>query len=63
MANEQYERIKVFTKYENGRTVCMCVRDRKKCNGDCTKETVYRDRYAGWQSCFRQDKYGKGGEQ
>ncbi len=54
------ERIKVFAKIENGRTVCICKSDRKCCGRqDCSPEIVERDRFAGWEDTFRRDRYGK----
>lgn len=54
------ERIKVFARIENGRTVCICKRDRKRCGRkDCSPEVVERDRFAEWEDTFHRDRYGK----
>jgi hypothetical protein len=54
------ERIKVFVRIENGRTVCICKRDRKRCKRKgCSPEVVERDRFAGWEGTFCRDRYGK----
>jgi len=56
---EGKEEIDVFIRYENGKTACICLRKRRKCNcKTCEKETVERDKYKGWQEAFRQDRYG-----
>lgn len=55
------EYIKVFIKYQEGRTVCICKRDKKRCSSgkECYPDVVERDKYRGWQDTFRQDRYGK----
>ena len=53
------ESIKVFVDYENGKTVCICQRDRKRCDKLCVPDVVERDRYRGWEDAFHVDKYGK----
>lgn len=53
------ERLKVFIRYEGGKVVCMCLRQNRKCDKHCERETVLRDRYYGWKSTFKQDKFGK----
>lgn len=54
------ERIKVSTRIENGRTVCICKRDRKRCGRrGCSPEVVERDRFAEWEDTFHRDRYGK----
>ena len=54
------ESIKVFARIENGRTVCICKRDRKRCGRrDCSPEVVERDRFAEWEDTFHRDRYGK----
>lgn len=54
------EQIKVFARVENGRTVCICKRDGKRCKRKgCSPEVVERDRFAEWGDTFRRDRYGK----
>lgn len=53
------EYIKVFVDYKDGQTVCICKRDKKRCNKSCTPDVVERGRYQDWQSTFYQDRYGK----
>lgn len=52
------ERIKVFIKFDKGKTVCICKRNKKRCNEQCEPDVVERDKYEGWESCFHRDKYG-----
>ena len=53
------EYIKVFVRYENGKTICICKRESKRCSRKCTPEIVERDKYRNWKDTFYQDKYGK----
>ncbi len=57
---ESKEKIKVFICFEDGKTVCICKRSKRKCNNPkCEPDVVERDRYYGWQQTFRQNRYGK----
>lgn len=56
---ETKERIDVFALIENGKTVCICKRDRKGCRNFCEKATVERDKYEDWKDAFQQNRYGK----
>ena len=53
------EHIKVFVDFENGKTVCICRRENKRCPKKCTPDIVERDKYRGWERLFCVDKYGK----
>lgn len=54
------EKIPVYIKFENGKTVCICRKGTKKCKSKvCTPDTVERDKYDGWESTFYQNRYGK----
>ncbi len=55
------EAIKVYVKFVNGRTVCICKRSKhgNKCCRYCIPDVVERDRFRGWEDTFKQDKYGK----
>lgn len=55
---EEVEKIKVFVNVEHGKTVCICKRSNKNCGKNCQPDVVDRDRFAGWQSVFRRNKYG-----
>lgn len=53
------ENIKVYVDIVKGKTVCMCMKNKKKCNKQCAEDVVTRDRYRGWESTMRRNKYGK----
>lgn len=57
---DQFERIKVYVKVKDGKIVCICVR-RDKCSNcaECEADVVSRDRFRGWESSMRRDKYGR----
>lgn len=54
----QPEKIKVYAKIVNGRTVCICTRQHKGCREKCGKDIVERDPYRGWEDDFHRDIYG-----
>lgn len=56
---EVTERIDVFVLIEDGKTVCICKRDRKGCKRHCEKAVVGRDKYEDWKDTFRQNRFGK----
>lgn len=53
------ERIKVYVDIVKGETVCMCMKRKKRCKKNCAEDVVTRDRYEGWESTMRRNKYGK----
>lgn len=53
------ERIEVYVDIQNGKTVCICKRSRKRCNKKCEKDVVDRDRFEDWESTMHRDRYGK----
>lgn len=53
------ERIKVYVKIVNGKTVCICHKGRKGCGDPCDSAVVERDRFDGWDDTFRRNRYGK----
>lgn len=57
---EQREKIKVWIEFKDGKTVCICKRDKKKCSKKkCVSDVVERDKFYGWEQAFRQNRYGK----
>lgn len=56
---EEKERIEVFIDIQKGKTVCTCRRSKKMCGKKCEPDVVERDRFAGWESAFQRDKYGR----
>lgn len=53
------ENIRVYIDVQNGKTICICKRDKKLCDKDCEEDTVTRDKFRGWYSTFHRDQYGK----
>lgn len=53
------EKLKVYIKYANGKPVCICLKDHRRCFAECEAEIVLRDLYFGWKQTFYQDKFGK----
>lgn len=56
---EATEKIKVFARIENGKTVCICTRNNKRCKRKCEPDIVERDKFRGWERTFRRNRYGK----
>jgi len=55
---ETTEKIKVFIKIKDGKTVCICSRGHRLCAEECEKAVVKRDKYTGWLETMKQDRYG-----
>ena len=53
------EYIRVFVRFENGKSVCICPREKKLCKRRCIPDVVERDKFRGWEDAMKQDKYGK----
>ncbi len=53
------EYIKVYIDFKDGKTVCICRRENKRCSKNCTPDVVERDKYRGWEQLCKVDKYGK----
>lgn len=56
---EAKEKVKVFIRYENGKTVCICHRNAKRCKRRCEADVVERDKFNGWKETFKRNRYGK----
>lgn len=56
---EEVEKIKVYIRIVDGKTVCVCHRSKKLCNRNCEKDIVSRDKFADWEKTFRRDRFGK----
>ena len=52
-------KIKVYIDIQDGKTVCICKRNRKGCNKKCEPDVVERDKFEGWKDTFRRDRFGK----
>lgn len=57
--NPMKEKIKVFVRIKDGKTICICPRSSKRCNRPCERDTVERDKLNGWEDTFHRDRYGK----
>ncbi len=53
------EKIKVYIDFQQGKCICICMRCKKGCEKQCTPDVVTRDRFAGWQTLMRRDRYGR----
>ena len=53
------EKIPVYIKIIDGKTVCVCHARIKKCNRSCTRDIVTRDKFEGWKETMRRDKFGR----
>lgn len=56
---ESTEKIPVYLKIENGKTVCVCHAGNKKCKSNCQREIVTRDKFKGWQGTMHRNRYGR----
>lgn len=57
--SQMKETIKVFIRIKDGKTICICPRNAKRCDRPCERDTVERDKLSGWEETFRRDRYGK----
>lgn len=55
------EKIPVYIRIENGRTVCVCHAEKSRCQKKdvCFRDLVTRDRYRGWRATMKRDRYGQ----
>lgn len=53
------EKIQVYIRFDKGKATCICPRDKKKCKKDCTPDVVTRDKFIGWESTMKRNRYGK----
>ena len=56
---EETEKIPVFLKIINGKTVCICHARDKGCRQNCTRDVVSRDRFDGWKETLYRSRYGR----
>ena len=56
---KETEEIRVYLRIEDGRTQCVCPRDKKRCKRNCQPDVVIRDRFRGWEQLLGRDRYGK----
>lgn len=55
------EKIPVYIRIENGKTVCVCHAAKKGCpkKDSCARDLVTRDLYRGWQQTMKRNRYGQ----
>lgn len=56
---ETTEKIPVYIKIVNGKTVCVCHARAKGCKQKCERDIVTRDKFEDWKSIMRRDQYGR----
>lgn len=56
---ECIEKIPVYIRIANGKTVCICHAGAKKCGRTCQRDKVSRDRFDEWQKAMNRNKYGQ----
>ena len=56
---EDKEKIPVFLKIINGKTVCVCHACQKGCRQNCQRDTVTRDKFDGWKDTLYRNRYGR----
>lgn len=55
----EVETIAVYMRTIKGETVCICPANGKKCGRPCAAGKVKRDKFEGWESTMRRNRYGK----
>lgn len=53
------EKIPVYVRIKDGKTICVCHASHPRCDGQCERDMVTRDRFRGWQSTMRRNRYGQ----
>ena len=53
------EVLNVYIDWRDGKTHCICLREKKRCKKSCSKDVVERDKYRDWEKTFKQDQFGK----
>jgi len=56
---EDTEKIPVFLKIINGKTVCICHAKDKGCKQNCQRDIVSRDKFDGWKNTLYRNRYGR----
>ena len=56
---EDTEKIPVFLKIINGKTVCVCHAGQKGCRDHCQRDTVTRDKFDGWKDTLYRNRFGR----
>lgn len=53
------EKIPVYIRIRNGKTICVCHANKKGCSRPCDRDFVTRDRFRGWQATMRRNRFGQ----
>ncbi len=53
------ERIPVYIRIVDGKTICVCHANCKGCSRACDRDLVTRDHYRGWQETMKRNRYGQ----
>ena len=53
------EKIPVYIRIEDGKTICVCHVNEKGCIRNCQRDIVSRDKFRGWQSTMRRNRFGQ----
>ena len=56
---ETIEKIPVYIKIIDGKTVCVCHASAKKCKANCQREILERDKFIGWRQTMNRDIFGR----
>lgn len=56
---EEREKVPVWIRVVNGKTVCVCHRGHKGCKKPCEKDVLTRDKFAGWQGVMHRNRFGR----
>ena len=56
---EETEKIPVYLKIINGKTVCICHAKDKGCKHNCQRDVVTRDKFDGWKETLYRNKFGR----
>lgn len=53
------EKIPVYIRIKDGKTICICHASEKGCNRRCDRDMVTRDKFRGWQATMRRNRFGQ----
>jgi hypothetical protein len=53
------EKIPVYIRIKNGKTICICHAGDKGCDRRCDRDVVTREIFRGWQNTMKRNRYGQ----
>ncbi len=53
------EKIPVYIRIKNGKTICICHAGGKGCDRRCDRDVVTREIFRGWQNTMKRNRYGQ----